>query len=86
MQSIPVEEILSREALAVDLFVCLADKRFVVIAKAGSETVELRRFYDRNVQQFYVRVTDYIHLVQLAIADGQAKMASEKSRCRRLTM
>ena len=73
MQAIPVEEILRRDTLPVDLFVCLADSKFVVIAKAGSDTVALHKFRERKLQQFFVRVVDYFHLVQLAVGDAQAK-------------
>jgi putative nucleotidyltransferase with HDIG domain len=85
MQSIPIDEVLSKSHLPVDVFVCLASGKFLMVAKAGAAVETLSKFKERGVDRLFVRLEDYLTLVQksveeaaslLGIADDLRKFAS----------
>lgn len=77
MQAIPLDEILNRDLVPIDVFILMPSGRYLLIAKAGSKVEELRKFRDRSVDAFHVKVREYMHLVLLTIREATA-MTSDK--------
>lgn len=77
MQAIPLDEILQRDLVPIDVFILMPSGRYLLVAKAGSQVEDLKKFRDRSVDAFHVKVREYMHLVQLTIREATA-LASDK--------
>ncbi len=76
MQTVPISDLLARPIVPVDVFVRLGGTKFVCIAKAGSAVDGLKKYQDRKVENCYVRIEDYVHLVRLAISEASSLAGS----------
>lgn len=64
MKPVSLEQLLREEMTQVDLYVQLSQKKYVMVAKAGTKTESLSRYRDRQVQYLHVRYEDLTKLVQ----------------------
>ena len=72
MQAIPLDEILNRDLVPIDVYILMPSSRYLLIAKAGSKVEDLRKFRDRSIDLFHVKVREYMHLVLLTIREATA--------------
>jgi putative nucleotidyltransferase with HDIG domain len=72
MQAIPIDEILARKTLPVDIYILIAGSKYLLLGKVGADVDVLKKFKERSLDRFYVKIADYLHLVQLAISEGAA--------------
>ena len=72
MQAIPIDEILVRKTLPVDIYILIAGSKYLLLGKVGADVEVLKKFKERSLDRFYVKISDYLHLVQLAIQEGAA--------------
>ena len=79
MQPMPIDDLMSREILPIDVFL-LVGERYLIVAKAGTLGTGLQKYKDKGVEQAYLRTTDYMHWVQLSIheAMGEGKDAAAR--------
>jgi putative nucleotidyltransferase with HDIG domain len=73
MQAIPIDEILAFKVLPVDIFILFSESKYLLIGKVSSNIEVVRKFKERSLDRFYVKMSDYIHLVELGIEMGNAK-------------
>ena len=62
MKPVSLEQLLRDETTFVDLYVQLNEKKFVLVAKAGTQTTNLARYRDRQIQYLHVRYDDLTKL------------------------
>lgn len=63
MKPVSLEQLLREETTYVDLYVQLSEKKFVMVAKAGTQTASLARYRDRKVQYLHIRHDDLTKLL-----------------------
>jgi HD-GYP domain-containing protein (c-di-GMP phosphodiesterase class II) len=63
MKPVSLEQLLREETAHVDLYVQLSEKKFVMVAKAGTQTASLARYRDRKVQYLHLRYDDLTKLL-----------------------
>ncbi len=63
MKPVSLEQLLREETTYVDLYVQLSEKKFVMVAKAGTQTASLARYRDRKVQYLHLRYDDLTKLL-----------------------
>lgn len=63
MKPVSLEQLLREETTHVDLYVQLSEKKFVMVAKAGTQTASLARYRDRKVQYLHLRYDDLTKLL-----------------------
>jgi putative nucleotidyltransferase with HDIG domain len=63
MKPVSLEQLLKDETTYVDLYVQLSEKKFVMVAKAGTQTTDLVRYRDRQVQYLHIRYDDLTKLL-----------------------
>ncbi len=70
MHPVPIDELIAKPKVLVDLYVQLSDAKHVLIAKAGTSTSpeHLRKFKDKGVAYMYVRPEDFLSLVRQSIS------------------
>ena len=78
MQAIPLDEILGRDLVPIDVHILMPSGRYLLIAKAGSKVEELKKFRDRSIDAFHVKTREYMHLVLLTIREATA-LAGDKA-------
>lgn len=64
MKPVSLEQLLKEETTYVDLYVQLSEKKFVMVAKAGTQTASLARYRDRKVQYLHICYEDMTKLLQ----------------------
>jgi putative nucleotidyltransferase with HDIG domain len=86
MQAIPINEMLARKQVPVDIFLRLNNDKFILIAKAGASTptVNLEKYKLKAVLVVYVRIEDYRRLIVTSIRTAHdvstTKNLAENSR------
>lgn len=70
MHPIPIDELIAKPKVLVDLYIQLSNAKYVLIAKAGTNTSpdHLRRFKGKGVQYMYVKPQDFLSLVHQSIS------------------
>lgn len=63
MKPVSLEQLLKDETTFVDLYVQLSEKKFVLVAKAGTPTNDLVRYRDRQVSYLHIRSDDLSKLL-----------------------
>ena len=63
MKPVSLEQLLKEETTYVDLYVQLSEKKFVMVAKAGTQTAFLARYRDRRIQYLHLRYDDLTKLL-----------------------
>ncbi|MCM2281129.1 MAG: HD domain-containing protein [Bdellovibrionaceae bacterium] len=70
MRPVPIDDLIVKQKVLVDLYVQLSDQKHVLIAKAGTNTSQevLQKFKDKGVAYLYVRPEDFLALVKNSIS------------------
>lgn len=70
MRPVPVDELIAKPKALVDLYIQLSDAKYVLIAKAGTNTSpeHLKKFKAKGVAYMYVRPEDFLSLVKQSIS------------------
>lgn len=63
MKPVSLENLLRDDVTHVDLYVQLSEKKFILVAKAGTATSDLIRYRDREVHYLYLRYDDLTKLL-----------------------
>ena len=79
MQAIPIAEILSKTQVPVDYFLRLSADKYILVAKAGSNTPTdaIQKYKMKNVDRLFVRLEDYLRLLQNIVQSATAAVASK---------
>jgi putative nucleotidyltransferase with HDIG domain len=85
-QSIPIEEFILRPMVLVDTYLKLPNGKYILVAKAGSNTPSesMEKYRAKNVDILFIRVQDYNRMiremVRAASNQGQSKEISASAR------
>jgi putative nucleotidyltransferase with HDIG domain len=74
MQAVPLDAILSHSQIPVDVYICISEDKYLLISKAGSDVKSLAKYKDRDVHSMYVKIRDYLHLIQIALSRANSTM------------
>lgn len=89
MQAIPIDEVVSRSTLLVDYYLRLGANKFILVAKAGSNTpVEtINKYKAKSIDRLFVRIEDYHRLLEQVIrAAGLAASTKGVSEAAKLAV
>ena len=86
MQSVPIEELLLRDTLPVDVFILLGADKFLHVAKIGQPSAIVKKYMVKGLDRVYVRVPDYFHLVHLSINEANAAVDKSSGFSRLITL
>lgn len=70
MHPVPLDELIAKPKVLVDLYVQLSDSKYILIAKAGTNTSpeQLKKFKAKGVSYMYVKPEDFLSLVKQSIS------------------
>lgn len=77
MQAIPIEELLLRKELPVDVFVLLPTGRYLVVGKRDTPSEPVRRYKVRDVTHLWVRKADYHEFVRSSVEEAAVLVAAD---------
>lgn len=78
MKPVSLEQLLKEEITHVDLYVQLSEKKFVMVAKAGTQTASLARYRDRKVQYLHLRYEDLTKLLHHSMSVAGVMLHNDK--------
>lgn len=78
MQEIPIDDLLARPLLPVDVYVCV-DSKYVLVAKSGTNAEIVRKFKERKLEHAFVRIEDYVHWVNITVNEAIALAGSSNT-------
>lgn len=79
MQSVPIQEFLTRDNIPVDVYILLGGKKYILIGKAGHPVDRLRKYMERGLDRVYMRLSDHPHFMQLVINEAASSVMSSES-------
>lgn len=76
MQSVPIQELLTRDKVPVDVYILLGGKKYILVARAGHPVDRLKKYMERGLDRIYMRLSDHPHFMQLVINEASTTASS----------
>ena len=77
MQAIPIDELLLRKELPIDVYVLLPTGRYLLVGKRDTPSEPVKRYKLRDVNMLYVRTADYHEFVRSTVEEATVLVNAE---------